>query len=133
MTAEEVAEDVQAFLHEHIETYEQLATLALLFENRESWNVERVALRTHVSEEDALHALVELCDMGFVVADATGDVRSFRYSASSPASETIARLAGLYTSQPLEIMRLMNANAMERVRTSMARSFASAFLVGRKK
>lgn len=133
MTAEEIPEDVQAFLHEHIETYEQLVALVLLFERRESWSVERVAARTHLSEEDALHALVELCERGLVVVETAGGVRNFRYSASSAASETIARLAGLYTSQPLEIMHLMNANAMERVRTSMARSFASAFLVRRKK
>lgn len=41
----------------------------------------------------------------------------------------MSRLASVYTSRPIDIMRLMSANAIERVRTAALRTFAEAFVI----
>lgn len=134
MTDEDIPEDVRTFLHDHIESFEELAALALLVRDpARAWDEEQIAQRVHSSEEEASRALEELCARGFVVLEIANDTRTFRYGAKAPSSETIERLASLYEERPLEIMRIMSANAIDRVRTRMAKSFANAFVVRKKK
>ena len=52
-----------------------------------------------------------------------------RASFPSPRGETLARLVEVYEEQPIEIIKLMSANAIERVRTAALRAFADAFVL----
>jgi hypothetical protein len=45
----------------------------------------------------------------------------------------VDRLAIVYGEHRLEVMRLLSAHALERIRNSAARAFADAFVIGRKK
>ena len=134
MTDELIPEEVQAFLPEHLEKQEQPLVLKLITSRPgEDWDVERAGKSVRLPAGEAERALEELTKKNLATRKVEKGVPTFTYSARAPTTETIERLSQLYTSEPLEIMRLLNANAIERVRSSMARSFASAFIVGRKK
>jgi len=49
--------------------------------------------------------------------------------APPPRGETLARLVEVYEEQPIEIIKLMSTNAIERVRTAALRAFADAFVL----
>ena len=72
---------------------------------------------------------------GFLwTVDDGGTGKRFTYRPSSPAlAELTDRLAETLERDPLYIFDLMNRHALERLRTSAARTFASAFILGRKK
>ena len=59
---------------------------------------------------------------------------AYRYAPAEPGMMAVVdRLAALYVQQRLEVIRQMSANAIDRLRTSAARTFADAFLLrGRK-
>jgi hypothetical protein len=59
-----------------------------------------------------------------------------RYTGGSRAAGlemTIARLATVYAARPIEIIRLMTSNAIERVRTAALRTFVDAFVLRKDK
>ena len=132
MADEEFPEDVRDFLYEHIESYEQLAVVMLLHSHPgEALDANTVALETRLPNDLAKQALEELCVKELVKATAYGS--SLKYARAASTAPTVARLAACYESRPLEIMSLMNANAIQRLRSSMVKSFANAFIVGKKK
>lgn len=78
-------------------------------------------------------ALARLCSRGLLAPSALEPVR-YRYAASDPElHEEIGRIVLAYRSDPLEIMSLMTANAIERVRTEAVRTFAECFRIRRPK
>ena len=130
MADEELPEDVRDFLYENVESYEQLAILLLLHtHSNKQLDLGTVTRDTRLPMELAAQALDELCAKGLAKRSGAGD--SFVLDVGK--SETVARLAALYETQPLEIMSAMNANAIQRLRSSMMKSFSNAFIVSRKK
>jgi hypothetical protein len=131
---ETVPEDVARLL-ERIESYEELEILLLLHEfSQQEWTPNATAERLGISVGDAQVALESLCALQLVAVTPIGSVRSFHYLSGRPVmDDTVQRLARAYDEQRLAIVKLMNANAIQRLRTGAIRMFADAFLIGSKK
>jgi hypothetical protein len=134
MADEPVPKDVTRLL-EQIENYEQLKILLTLHADREHvWTARALAQQLNVSPADAANALAALCALSLASADGTGEQEMFRYSARHAEGEDpVGKLARVYKADPLAIVEVMNAHAIERLRTAVIRRFADAFLIGRKK
>ena len=133
-SAEDLPEDVRALLDEHIESYEQLEVLLLLRRERyEEWTVTGLAARLHVREELIGSALEGLEASGLVVAIGAAAAPHFAYRPTSSGLDAAAgRLDREYAERPLRIIKLMSANAIERVRTAALHTFADSFVLKKK-
>ena len=61
-------------------------------------------------------------------------LRLYTYADEDSARDAIiGSLERLYRDEPIQIMQLMSANAIERLRTSTIRAFADAFVVRKDK
>jgi len=125
--------DVQAFLHDRLESYEQLEVLLLLRTRRsDTWTPSAVGAELHMPELVAQQALEALCQQGLLSA-ALPDGQVFRYRPESAELDALVeRLAEGYSHQRIEVVRLMTANAIERLRARALRTFANAFILGKK-
>jgi hypothetical protein len=135
VTDQLVPKDVRDFLREHIESYEHLEILLLFQAHPEkSWSSNSVAAELHVPGTIAEEALRFLCREALLGVEVGARAIRFKYAPRSP--ELAAQVKGLlraYSEQRIEIMTLMTANAVERLRTSALRKFSDSFLLGRKK
>jgi hypothetical protein len=131
---DDITEDVRAFLSEHIQSYEQLEILLLLRNETMDWTPQRLSSHLKISPSLIEAALSELHSRGFV--DSPRGASRVRYTGGSRAAGlemTIARLATVYAARPIEIIRLMTSNAIERVRTAALRTFVDAFVLRKDK
>jgi hypothetical protein len=121
-------------LREHVETYEQLEVLLLLHRDRNrTWNADAAGTALSLSPEAAADALDHLYGRGLLAMAPSGSARLFRYALTrGHTDEAVARLAREYGENRLEIIKLMSAYAIERVRTAAIRAFAVAFVLRRK-
>ena len=130
MTAQTVSDDVRRLLGQHIESYEQLEIVLLLHRTRDvQWTAEAVGRSLNIRDAEAAGALATMQRRQIisVAPEPDGSVR-YAYAPSSPAdAAAVDQLAEAYATQRIEIMKLMNANAMLRVRTGALRVFADAF------
>jgi hypothetical protein len=82
----------------------------------------------------AAEALDRLCRGDLLAVRTDGDAVLFMYSPSDVGLDgAVTDLAQAYNENRLEVIKLMSANVIERVRTSAMRAFADAFLLGGKK
>jgi hypothetical protein len=134
MSGSGVPSDVQSFLLDHFESLEQLQVLILLQRSPDQhWDASRVTRELSVPLSVAEESLLALKAHGLVAYEgAPGDSR-FRYA---PSSEELARqvdrLIESYAEQHAEVLRLMTANAIERLRAGVLGAFSSAFVQGRR-
>jgi hypothetical protein len=131
---EDLADDVRALLHDHIESYEQLEVLLLLRRERhEQWTISGLAARTHIRGELIALALQGLESSGLVAAVDAAPEPHFAYR---PASSGIDSAAGSlereYAERPIRIIQLMSAHAIDRLRTAALHTFADAFVLKKK-
>ena len=135
MEASEPPPDVQILLRDHIESYEQLELLLLMRAARGStWTEETLSAQLHLAQSLVGAALERLKAGGFVEAQMHGSERRYAYLGQSDKLEaTINRLAAAYREYPIPIIKLMSANAIERLRTSALRTFADAFILKKDK
>jgi hypothetical protein len=127
--------EVQAFLRDRVESYEQLAILLLLRTrgSDSSWSPSAVAKELHLPESVAEQELQAFCRQGLSSVAVYPDRVEFRYRPESPElAILVEKLAEAYESQRVEVMQMMTTNAIERVRARALRTFANAFLVGKK-
>jgi hypothetical protein len=129
---EQIDEDVRSLLREHIESYEHLRILLLLRSHRDrSWSAALAAERLNMAPASAEEALEHLCRRELLDR---AESRMFRYCPETSEHEAaVDRLAHAYAEQQVEIMKLMSSNAVERIRTAAMRTFADAFVLGRRK
>lgn len=79
-------------------------------------------------------ALAGLEAAGLLQMRVQGSEKSYAYITQSDSLEaTIARVADAYRDDPIPIIKLMSANAIERLRKAALRTFADAFLLRRDK
>lgn len=127
-----IGDDVFRFLAEVIESYEQLEVLLLLRERAaDKWTRERIGEHLGLDSDSIARGVAQL-----VLHDLLEQRDStVRYRPRSTArAETVGRLAAAYGDERrVQIMRAMNANAMQRLRNNAARVFADAFVVGKDK
>jgi predicted transcriptional regulator len=135
MQPEELPQNVQILLRDHIESYEQLELLLLLRAERGfSWSEEALSGRLRISTSLVSQALAGLRSGGFVAASANQGESRYTYVPQSDTVETsIDRLSTAYREQPMPIIKLMSSNAIERMRTAALRTFADAFLLRKDK
>jgi len=126
--------DVQAFLRDRMESYEQLEILLLLRTRRSHfWTPGGVSGELHMPELVAERALLALRQHGLLSVEVLQDSHRFRYGPENAELEALVeKLVEAYTDHRIEVVRLMTANSIERLRARAARTFASAFLLGQK-
>jgi DNA-binding IscR family transcriptional regulator len=127
----EIPEEVQAFLRDHIESYEQLEILLLLWRERVAvWTVEHISARLRIPAPLAAAALASLSASRLVESRDDQPEPGLAYApATATLDEIVNRLAGAYANKPIEIIKLMSANAIQRVRTAALQAFADAFVL----
>ncbi len=113
-------------LARHIHTFEQLEVLRLLVRDpSRGWDARAVSGDLLIPEEASADALDHLSATGLVTRSADGPAPQFRYSPGNRALDrAAARLTEAYDLSPLEIVRVLAANAVERVRSAAVSAFA---------
>jgi hypothetical protein len=126
---DELPADVKHLLVDSIESYEQLEILLLLRADAHEWTPNRVAAQLGIDVESTRHALDHLVGRDLLERRE----RAYRYRPRVVGlAEAVAGLAVAYRGERrLQVMRAVNANAMKRVRSSAARLFADAFVLGK--
>jgi CheY-like chemotaxis protein len=110
-----VPADVRAFLTEHIDNWEQLETLLLLRERPQQYfHPEVVADRLRIAAESAAEALYHLAQRG--LAEGPPAAISYRYRPAAALRQVVDRLAAAHAEDRVALIRVMNANAIERIR-----------------
>lgn len=125
-----ISDDVNTLLRDCIESFEQLEVLLLLHRTPgETWSPDAVATATtlKLSSDVADDALAHLRRWKLI----DGEARVYRYDPANRLDATVRALAAVYEEDRLEVMKIMNQNAIERVRTSALRAFADSFFVGK--
>jgi predicted transcriptional regulator len=131
----ELDTDIRRLLFEQVTSYEQLEALLLLHARpQQQWTVDTVASALHVDAANAAAALDELTSQRLLARQEGLPGPDYCYSPAQPETARIVdRLAHAYSQQRLEVVKQMSANAIERVRSSAARTFSDAFIFRRKK
>jgi hypothetical protein len=126
-----ISEHAKALLRDHIESFEQLEILLLLHRRRgEILDPDAVATELKMDFDTVTDALAHFCREHLAIR-IEGEGRRFRYGPDRPGlDEAVGDLAESYDENRLEVINLMNTNAIERVRTSAMRAFANSFLLG---
>jgi hypothetical protein len=127
--------DLQRFLRERIESFDDLEVLLLLRRQPDRiWSPQAVAERLQIGSSAATAALENLCRQSLLNVKVGSESMLFGYA---PAKDELARqvdsLMRVLDQSRLQILRLVGANAVERSRTVPLRLFADAFILGRKK
>lgn len=129
MTSTPISDDVRAFLREHIETYEELQLLLLLHsEGSSTWTADLLAGRLSLADDALSESLGALQTRHLVERLLVGAEERYQLPAEIARNESLRRLATLYASHTIEIIKLMSSNSIDRIRTAALRSFADAFL-----
>ena len=124
----EEPKSLKELLFETVETFEELEVL-VWFHDRGEGSLGRatlIAQQTVAPEEAAEAALACLATRGILSAS-SADAGQFLYVPSSEAREAVDRIVREYRENPVQVMGLMTANAIDRVRTAAARTFAESF------
>jgi hypothetical protein len=126
-------EDVRRFLAEHIDGYEQLEALVYLARRRRrSSTAADVATGTRMLTLVAMKALYDLRRAGLVREIIEEGRTAFVFWPATPElAATADRFVALHEANPVDVIHLMNANALQRVRSSAAVLFADAFVIRR--
>jgi predicted ArsR family transcriptional regulator len=127
---DEVPQLVKDFLFEHIHGHEELEILVLVHQSGRQTE-DSIAESLKISTPLVDDALKALCGRG-LLERATGNGRA-QYRSSDNWKQVCDELARLYASHRLELVRLMSANAIERVRTRAMRTFADCFFLGKRR
>ena len=99
----------------------------------QAWSVAAVATALRTDPDNTASALDELASQRLVALTPGEHGPEYQYAAAPDGiGGTVDRLAQAYSRQRLEVVKQMSANAIERVRSSAARTFSDAFIFRRK-
>jgi hypothetical protein len=128
-------DEVATFIRERIETFEQLETLLLLQAQPDrAWTNELVSSELNIAPRLASDALDHLCRCNLLDVRVGEEKVTFRYApGTTELDRAVKELVRSHRENRIELMRVLSANAVQRLRTSAIQMFADAFLVGRKK
>jgi hypothetical protein len=126
--------DVQRFVRERVESYEQLEILVLLRARRsESWTASAIAAQLRMPELVAEQDLRALRQQGLLTSSTGPDALLFRYGPREPElASALEQLVGAYGEHRIEVIQLLTANALERLRVRASSAFAQALLTGKR-
>jgi hypothetical protein len=124
--------ELQNFLRNYVETYEQLEVLLVIAREPErAWPEQEVRAMIAAPSRDADAAVKGLAASG-VLADVSTDT-TVRLQAASSHRDHLRLLLEAYRTNALGLMNQLTANAIERVRTSALRAFSGAFVLNRRR
>lgn len=135
MAEENSQNDLEPFLREFVESYEELKALICLGTGRASWwSPESLASECKVDEEALLPALERLCQVGVLArrGEPGAPAMAFEYRLHDDfqsRGELFDRLAVEYRDNPLHLIEVMTQNAFDRVRASALKTFADCFRI----
>lgn len=123
------------FLRDHVGSYEELEALVFLARRRRrSWTAGDVGVGARLPTLIAVKALDDLRHAGLVDEVREGRRIGYTYWPATPAlAQCAEHFVAVYEANPVDIIQLMSANALDRVRSSAARAFADAFVLRRPK
>ena len=135
MPERSIPTDVLALLQERLAGLDELEVL-LLVRGMAPGNVSpsEIADRLGLPISSSESALESLCGAGLLAVDGGGGGAERRYAYRPTLPEldrAVASLAELYGDRRLEVMRILSNNALDRIRSAAARTFADAFVIGR--
>jgi hypothetical protein len=124
------------FMRDHVSTYEELDALLFLARSpTRAWSCAEMAESLNVpvdSIETAVDALLVVGNL--VETDQQSGRKMFRYAPGNDfIRNQVAHLQRAYAEERMDVVQVMTANAMERVRSSAARRLAEAFRFERSK
>jgi DNA-binding MarR family transcriptional regulator len=133
MSGAELPDAVRRLLAERVHAFEHLETLLYLYGRpAEAYAPAALAAALRIPEDAAAEALDHLVEMGLAARSDEG--RAGRYAPqTAEVAAAVAALAAACRDRRLAVMKLMSANAIERMRSNAARTFVDAFLIGRRK
>ena len=127
-------DEVRDFLRDHVSTYEELEALVFLARRRRrSATAAEVGAGARMPTLIAVKALDDLRRGGLV-----DEVREDRRTSYVfwPATPELARVAErfveVYEANPVDVIQLMSAAALDRLRSTASRAFAEAFVIRRR-
>jgi hypothetical protein len=125
-----ISPTIEAALSTCVSSHEALQALLLLQrEANRVWRIEDVAAALRIDVGLAASTLQALGEGGLLAADHAAVPAAYRYAPAGPAqAELVDELRQAWLAEPLEIIRIMNANAIARTRTDAIRAFADAFI-----
>jgi hypothetical protein len=120
-STDELGERLRLFLRDNVSSYEALETLFLLARNAgRAWSAAEVAAELNVTLESIGEALAQLVGVGGLV-EVTRPSTSllYRYAPSDDSrAQQVTQLLRAYDERRLSVVRMMSANALERVRSA---------------
>lgn len=135
MESEPLSESVRALLRDRVETFEQLKILLLLRQGADrAWTPESVAKKLNLPLASVGEALDHLCRRNLLDVRVGEQSLVFRYApGTTDLDRAVTDLAEAQMKNEIEVMKVMSANAVERVRLSALRLFSDAFLIGNRR
>jgi hypothetical protein len=123
MSANFIPDDVAQFILDTIDSVAQMEALLLLRSDpREEWNLQNLAKRLYITENETAEVLTRLCSEGLVVSITSEPLR-YRYEPSSAEIRRMAdRLAEVYSKHLVPVTHLIHSKPKTRVQ-----QFADAF------
>ena len=123
--------ELQRFLFEQIDSYEQLESLLYLGrEPSDEHTADEVARAVKMPAAAVSAALQVLHERGFLSKSGASPNPAFGYAPrEARLRDATQKLVRAYRTNPLDIIRIMSANSVARVRTSALHAFTDAFLL----
>lgn len=135
MSPQDLPFDILDFLQRRIAGIDELEALLLVRSDAaRRWTASDIATTLARPESWAAPALESLCAAELLVMrdGDEGDERRFAYQPAPALESVVTSLARLYDEQRADILRVLNDNAVERIRAAAAKTFGGA-LEGQKK
>ncbi|HVL85763.1 MAG TPA: hypothetical protein VM367_15970 [Pseudonocardia sp.] len=130
MDGRRIPEEVRHLLRDRVSSYEELEILLLLArEPGIGRTPEVVGELARVPALAAAAALERLRGTGLIEQSPGDGELAYRYRPDGPFSDTVDLLVRESHENPVEIIKLMSANAIERIRMSALVVFADAFVL----
>lgn len=133
MPERHIPPDVLALLRERLAGLEELEVLLLVRgDASRGWAASDVADRLGLPGSSGDAALEQLVKAGLLVIDGGGGGAERRYAYRPGTREldaVVTSLAEVYGERRLEVMQILSGQALGRIRSAAARTFADAFLI----
>lgn len=128
MSPQDLPFHVLAFLQQRITGVDELDALFLVRgDTKEAWTANTVAVCLGRTESWSRPALERLCEAELLVGRGPEPERRYAYRPATPALEdTVTALARIYEAQRTDVLRVLNDDAVERIRAAAARTFTEA-------
>jgi hypothetical protein len=133
MSQADLSRELRNLLLEQIHSYEQLDAAVFLFRlpDRRA-TTDQLSTELKLSREAARDALDHLAGCGMLGVSSV-ESPTHHYELQPQFEPLIEELERFYEENRLELMSIMTANAIERMRTGALRAFANAFVLGKKR